>query len=158
MKIARWMTVLFAAMLLLGAATAQTTTYDVAIAWTPSPTAACTTTVTKSCVVGYTVTDVTVTGSPVVLAGPSVLNASATSFTTPVLTYTAQITRLYTVAANYTDSTGAAKVTGNGSCGTSGTPAPCAVVIFYILPPSNLTVTPVQISKLVEASDPTGMM
>lgn len=156
MKAAIRLLILFAMCLAAGAASAQS--YAIQLSWTNTDTGnpACSGTVTKTCIKARTMTDVTVSTAPVVLS--STILPTATTYTTPTLTYTAQITRLYTLVTNYFDASGAAQVSGNATCAPSGTTAPCSVPVFIVLPPSNLTATPVTVSELVEPEQTVGMM
>lgn len=148
--------ILFAVMLVVGAASAQT--YTVNLSWTNTDTATpvCSTTVTKACIKSRTMTDVTVSTAPVVLS--STIVPTLTTFSTPSLTYTAPITRMYTLVTSYLDGSGTAQTTAAADCGTAGSVAPCQVPVFIVLPPSNLQATPVQTSELIEESIPAGMM
>jgi hypothetical protein len=148
---------LFGLSVAAGAAASAQSTYNVQLNWTnnDASVAVCSSTVTKTCVKSRTLTDVTVSGTPVVLS--STIAPTATSFTTPSLTYTAQITRLYSLVTNYLDANGTAQTSSSATCGNSNSAPPCAVPIFIVLPPSNLTATPVQLSALVEPEVIRGM-
>lgn len=137
--------VLFAMSLMVGAAFAQTQ-YTVNLSWknTDGTTPTCSATVTKSCIKARIITDATVASAPVVLS--STVVPSLTVFTTPVLDYSGPVTRLYAVSTSYLDGSGAAQTTAGGPCGTANTPPPCQVPVFIVLPPSNVTATPVPVS------------
>lgn len=149
--------VLFALYAGVGFASAQTT-YAVQLNWTntDSAVAVCSATVTNTCVKSRTLTDVTVSTAPVVIS--STIAPSLTTFTTPPLTYTAQITRLYTLVTNYLNASGNPQTSGDAGCGSANTAGPCSVPIFLVLPPSNLTATPVETSELIEPQEVRGMM
>lgn len=157
MKAAIRLLILFGMSLAAGAALAQST-YAVQLSWTNTDagTPTCSTTVLNTCIKARTMTDVTVSATPVVLT--STILPAATSYTTPTLTYTTPITRLYTLVTSYINAAGTAEVTGNATCGTSGTTAPCSVPVFIVLPPSNLTATPVATSEIIQETAPVGMM
>lgn len=136
--------VLFAMSLVVGAALAQSP-YQVNVSWknTDGTTPVCATSVTKACIKSRIVVDATVTPA-VVLS--SAIDPTATSFLTPTLSYTGPVTRLYNVQTSYLDATGAAVTTAAGLCGTANTPPPCAVPVFIVTPPANVTATPVIVS------------
>lgn len=89
----------------------------------------CSSTVTSTCIVGQTITDTTVSGSPVVLS--SSITATATTYSAPVPAYTAS-TRSYTLVVNYKDASGNAQTT----------PAVTATVTvpFTVNPPTGFSV------------------
>lgn len=68
----------------------------------------CSSTVTSACLVGHTITDTTVSASPVVLS--SSISPTATTYTTPLPAFTAS-TRTYSLVLNYKDASGAAQAT-----------------------------------------------
>ena|SRR6185437_2459055 len=68
----------------------------------------CSSSVTKSCLVSDTITDTTVSGSPVVLS--STISPTATTYTTPLPKFTTT-KRTYTLVVNYKDENGAAQAT-----------------------------------------------
>lgn len=68
--------------------------------------ASCSSTVTTNCISGLTITDTTVSASPVVLS--STIAATAITYTTSLPPFTAA-TRTYSLVYNYKDSSGAAQ-------------------------------------------------
>jgi hypothetical protein len=69
---------------------------------------ACSSTVATACLVGQTLTDTTVSASPVVLS--SAISPTATTYTTPLPAFTAA-SRTYSLVLNYKDASGTAQAT-----------------------------------------------
>jgi ABC-type transport system involved in multi-copper enzyme maturation permease subunit len=116
-KLIRFSAMLCALACLSSASLAQTPP-SIAFSWTNNnsgiPT--CSGTVTSTCLVGHTLTDTTVSGSPVVLS--SSISPTATTYTTPLPSFTTT-TRTYSLVVNYKDASGAAQATSAATASVS---------------------------------------
>jgi hypothetical protein len=133
------LSMLLASVCLCASAFAQTAT-SIVFTWsnTDSSVPACSSSVTVNCLVGQTITDVTVAASPVVLS--SSISPTATTYTTPLPAFTTT-SRAYTLVVNYKDANGKAQATAPAACG-NGSAAPCSVSVPLVVnPPTGFTVT-----------------
>lgn len=127
------LTLLFVMALAVGAASAQTqikTTWE--SAWTP-----CSTSTSAACSDHQTLTDVTVSGAPVVIS--STIPANVTTFTTPIPVPNLYPTRLYTLVVTYRDVNGMLHDTSAATCGSANTAPPCAVTTIPVSNPPSAT-------------------
>lgn len=119
--------------------------HTVTAAWqnADSATAVCSASVTANCADHQTLSYQAGSTTAAAVVATSTLKTTDTTFTIPIPANNTAATWYLTLVVNWKDASGAAQTTNAGTCGTSNTPAPCAVtgVPITVAAPTNFTAT-----------------